>query len=289
MTLIAFAVQPDRAEICTDTLTYAANGRTLGRHGKVHPLPHLNSAMLTQGAAGLAALWAFRLSSFTEDALDFDDLDKLAAQELPATWDGLNHDRPGSSDSIVFHVGFSPAAGRFLAYGYPSINRFRRADLTDRFYAMPALLSHDPAAPADEQQWTDLARLIRRERALAPIESGHKVFIGGDVVLTRIEVGCLQQRTIHTFDDTGLEFRQMVAGTLHPFSQLGPCPCGSGKALVVCHGFAPDSKCTCGSGRTFGACCRVDPPPSTHPLPSRRDRREAARRSTSTILEGRTS
>jgi hypothetical protein len=37
--------------------------------------------------------------------------------------------------------------------------------------------------------------------------------------------------TIHSFDDPD-EFRQMVAGTLHTFAQVGPCPCGTGRRLV---------------------------------------------------------
>ena len=36
---------------------------------------------------------------------------------------------------------------------------------------------------------------------------------------------------IHSFDEPD-EFRQMVAGTVHPFAQEGPCPCGTGRRFL---------------------------------------------------------
>lgn len=258
MTLIAFNVKPSHVDIVTDTLTYDANGRTLGRGSKVHLLAHLDAAMLSQGSGDLGNAWSYALSSFTEDA-DFDGLDALAQTLLPGVWEQVVVTQARISDSIVFHLGYSREHGQFKAYAYPSITGFQRTDVTDRLYVMPAPTSEDPTEPRMVKDWVTLAKRIRHERALAPITSGLKVFIGGDVVHTRLKVGEITQRKIHTFDDTGEEFCQMVAGTLHPLGQLGPCPCGSDTPMIDCHGLPPDGPCNCSSGKIFGECCRVSP------------------------------
>lgn len=84
--------------------------------------------------------------------------------------------------------------------------------------------------------------------------------IGGDVTLTTLtRGGHAEQRVIHRY--TTDDFEAMVAGTLHPMIQLGPCDqCDSGERLVDCCLYKVfDEPCLCGSGETFGDCCKVDP------------------------------
>jgi hypothetical protein len=265
MTMIAFTVRPDGASIITDTLSYLQNGRSLGTVGKVHPMPHLDAVVITQGGSEFGRLWKFYVD---RNELAFDDLGPVAAEVLPLLW----ADHEDQYGATVFHVGYSPQAGRFKAYAHSSKRGFVPEDVTDEMVAMPLPLSDPPGhRPESEADWTDLAVQIRRERALAPI--GLKVFVGGDVFLTSLERGSITQRKIHTFDDSGDEFRLMVAGTAHPLGQLGDCTCGSGQMMALCHQYKPNEPCACMSGQPFRACCSVTP---EQILAERAARREAA-------------
>jgi hypothetical protein len=257
MTMIACTTRPDGADIITDTLTYRSNGRTMGQTTKLFPMPHIDTVVMTQGGGEFGARWKYAMACIGDqlDALSFDDLAEAAPQALPDIW----KDTEGASgyEGTVFHVGFSPAAGRFKAYIYSSHRDFESYDVTDELCATPLPISDPPdARPESEVEWADLAVQIRRERALAPL--GLKVFVGGDVFLTRLERGSISQRKIHTFDDSGEEFRLMVAGTAHPVAQLGPCECGSGEVAEACHPYMPpEEPCTCRSGAPWQGCCRV--------------------------------
>lgn len=258
MTMIAFNVTAHGADILTDTLAYTRNGRSLGRTSKVRLLPHADTAVLSQGSGDLGQAWVHALGAL-DRADDFDDLDEGAQQQLPRLWALLNEQRHGGEvDSIVFHLGYSPTSGGFRAYAYPSIDDFARLDVTG-FYAMPAPFTELGDAPATVTEWVSLAQRIREERAMAPVGQG-KVFVGADVLHTRLERGSSTTRKVHTFDDTGEELLRMVHGTMHPLFQLSPCPCGSGATVADCHAMPGGDPCNCGSGRTFAACCQVPGP-----------------------------
>lgn len=256
MTLVAFTVQPNSADIITDTLTYRRNGRSLGATTKVLSLPHLDAAVMTQGGGEFGQQWDYILGSAQDqaDSFTFDDLSPLATSLLPELGESLEG-VAGHCDSVVFHVGYSPSAGRFKAFGYSSTQGFREVDVSDEMCCMPQPLT-EVQRPASVTQWVALAKQLRNERALAPI--GLKWFVGGSVHHTRLERGSITQRRVHTFDGSGPEFARMIEGTAHPQAQLADCSCGSGDITEMCHPHAPaDAACTCGSGRTYGDCCRV--------------------------------
>jgi uncharacterized protein YchJ len=65
-------------------------------------------------------------------------------------------------------------------------------------------------------------------------------------------------RRVYTFDDSGPEFACMMAGSLHPISQAGPCECNSGRRFVDCCLAAIHAEpCPCQSGQTFARCCSI--------------------------------
>jgi hypothetical protein len=201
------------------------------------------------------------------------------------------------TNSVVFLVGYSATERSFVAYGYASDFDFESMRL-DGVYAMPSPLDRRPGdvelhrirkhlrtyaewlgddvakadmatdrlgslppgpVPRKPADWVDLAKKIRRDRAMARIESGLKNHVGGDVIHTTVRVGSSTNRRIHTFADSGAEFAQMMAGTLHPISQAGPCECGSGKRYVdCCLRDMADEPCPCRSEKTFADCCSVN-------------------------------
>lgn len=258
MTLIAFKAEPDAAHVMTDTLSYMPTGRWMGRTSKINLMPHADAAMIAQGPGSLTALWRHWLAVHGQHVANIDDLDAVATDQLPKLWEALTHPIDAGAEGIVFHLGYSPEHGRMKAYSYPSNLGFARQDVSDGAYIIPAPVSRQPD-PASEDEWRDLALTLRHERALASVTSGMKVFVGGEVTLTHIEPGAVTQRRIHTFDDRpdNPEFQQMVAGTLHPSGQLGPCLCGSGNIQALCHELPDDRDCPCGSKSPFGECCRV--------------------------------
>jgi hypothetical protein len=135
-------------------------------------------------------------------------------------------------------------------------------------YAVRALARlPEPAVPVTDGDWTALARDVRQQRAVeADLYSGLKMYIGGDALLTRLERGQQTTRRLLTFDDSGPEFEQMMAGSLHPAGQLGPCPCGDGgRFRDCCLTELNDQPCPCGSARTFADCCLVDLPAAVGP------------------------
>lgn len=198
----------------------------------------------------------------------------------------------------AYLVGRSPRRGRFVAYVYPSTESFQRVDITGEMHVTPAppgvkptdleirhmqrlgaalaaaglphveLPPGEPVTePATDEQWAQLAQRIFRGRALATMDSGLKIPVGGKVTLTRIEVGKTCQRGVHTFTDD--DFTAMVAGTLHPDAQLAACQCGSGRRFLDCHLPPAGAPCPCMSGKRFGECCRAETPRRPRPPPPR--------------------
>lgn len=297
MTLIAVHATDDHAEIVTDTLSYTATQRHLRRTSKVLLVPHLDAALTTHGSAEFSTYWevkALRLGAVDFD--EFLDKAPVALREVWEELTMIAEHRnaihggnrlPPRSTAIC--VGYSPAQGRFRAVGFSTDTDFA-PDEIDGVWVVPSPLHARPSdfelaridelfgqlleepdkargalrclpplePPESVLGWRTLAVVIRRTRALADMYSGLKMYVGGDVIHTRLERGLATQRRIHTFDDTGEEFARMMAGSLHPAGQLGACSCGSGRRLVECclEAIYADP-CPCGSGSRFADCCRV--------------------------------
>ncbi len=102
-------------------------------------------------------------------------------------------------------------------------------DALDLWRSLPPL-----ARPNTEKDWVDLARRVRQQRALIDIRTGLKVFVAGELHLTKLQRGQVTTRTVHSFNDQGEELAQMVAGTMHPIALALPCLCGSGERFKDC-------------------------------------------------------
>ena len=211
----------------------------------------------------------------------------LMAEHRSAIYGG---DRAVPPRSIALAVGYSHRADRFQAFTYssaddfepveqrglwviPSPLTFRPSDIEQsRLEAtfeetfgdkspVEALRSLPPVpTPKTDGQWRALGQLVRFQRAVqSDLYSGLKMYVGGDALLTTLERGAQTTRRLFTFADSGPEYDQMMAGSLHPIGQLGPCGCDSGERFVdCCLKQIADDPCPCGSGAgSFAACCRV--------------------------------
>lgn len=290
MTLIAFHTEADRADIITDTWWYTRTAREVETTSKVHLLPHLDAAFMTQGSTNFQKAWSAYAIDIGHKASSFDEFHRRTEETLPAVWKELNgYDGYSPPPSTLFNVGWSRRDRRFNAYAYASGTGWRTMPV-DGLYVMPSPLDvrpfdieldrleqhfmanfgdatpvtrlrqlDRPTPPDSVEEWVALAEKVRRHRSLAHLYSGFKTYIGGHVIHTRLEEGASTQRRIHAFNDTGEEFRQMMAYSLHREGQLGPCQCDSGRRLIDCclpQIFA--EPCPCASGETFENCCLVD-------------------------------
>jgi hypothetical protein len=200
---------------------------------------------------------------------EFDEWDAAAREVLPALWavvetaeDLTQPVHAVGAQSWVFHAGWSVSRQRMVAYEYASDDGFAGRDVTDqRFLSSPAPLAPPERPPSSKGAWLAYADELFNNRALAPVNSGHKCVFGDDLILTRIERGTVTQERIGHIATDDLRFRQALTGTCHPLGQLGPCHCGSGGPFAVCcpHLLNPHTPCPCHSGRTFGECHWVDP------------------------------
>lgn len=289
MTLVAFDVADDRAEVVTDTLAYSEPGMrwVWPEEDKTLTLDRLAAVVACQGTGDFTDLWLARARTLAETARSFDEFVTAADVGVRDCWEVVqdyldaHNRRTGASKrarSTTFLVGWSHRAGRFVAYGYASHLGWERVEV-DTPFVMPtpvgarpsslelSMLSAEagaslPGYPSLEPG-TDLvaaAKRARRTRALALPQTGRKWVVGGSLVRTVVTRDGCTTEIVHRFDDLdapGDEFKLLVAGTLHPYAQLGPCPCGSGQRASGCHLMPPEVPCPCQSGERFGDCCRV--------------------------------
>jgi SEC-C motif len=294
MTLIAFSTSKNRADILTDSWSYSAGGRRIGSDSKVHSIAHLDAASATQGSCEFDALWHLGVSAMAMHVGSFDGFVQEAGPYLRVAWgDVRERDRTPSFVSII---GYSPEESRFKAYQFDSDSDFERQDVEQAFI-IPAPVDIRPSdlelarlkgsllagqsesdraeiltvfedwhqrpgliAPTTVKGWVQLGKHARASRALAPsVTSGLKVFVAGDLFHAVLKRGEFTTSRVHRFNDSGAEFAQLVAGTLHPVSQYGPCSfCDSGRPYVDCHlASRATQPCPCGSGKPFQACCSV--------------------------------
>ena len=287
MTLVAFVARDDSADIITDTLSYTRNGRHIGKATKVVTIPHLETAIATQGDLRTGHEWMHTARSLAGDVADFDEL-------VAGVGAGFARTRPSPPcPTVAFCVGYSPTSARFRAvavgtdtgfepvaveglFVIPTPFAFRPSEVELARYItdvesgprpgdeenLELLRAFPPVqgSPGSPEEWVGLALAARRDRSLRATPSSRlKVFVGGELWHTRLERGLIVQSRTHVFDDAGEEFAAIMKGTEHPLGQLGPCPCGSGESyLECCLAAHVDEPCACGSGVAFGNCCSVE-------------------------------
>jgi hypothetical protein len=293
MTLIAFSANKNRADILTDTWSYSFGGRYIGADSKVHAISHLDAAYAVQGSCEFEALWNLGAIGLAMHVGSFDGFVQEAGPNLQRAWNSV--EERYRVPSVVSVIGYSPEASRFRAYQFASDSDFERQDLEAPFI-IPAPLDVRPSelelarlkgssllagsnheaemlamfedwhqkpglvAPTTVKGWVQLGKHARESRALAPpIGTGLKVFVAGDLFHAVLKRGEFTTSRVHRFNDSGAEFAQLVAGSINPVSQYGPCPfCYSGRPYVDCC-LAPyaTEACPCESGKPFQACCSV--------------------------------
>lgn len=260
MTLIAFRVGTDHAEIMSDSLAYGVEQVHIGHTSKVAVLNHLDTAIVTAGPTDLARWWKGTAASTIGLAGDFDELREVAPDHLRQVWAAIPPMPGPGRRGTVFHIGWSPSQDRFAACAFRSDDDWQPHDLTDQQLVCEPPMDLAEAPPMTDEEWTALAVRVRQQWTLQPSSGQPHCAIGGHVVLTRLERGLSSQRRIHSFPTEGWEFRRTLIGSLHPLGQLGPCICGSGQPYAVCHLRWRDHEapCVCGSEQPFAGCCRVD-------------------------------
>lgn len=262
MTLIAFATYSrDRAEFITDTGWYTSRVSHLGHCAKHVLLPHIDAAVVAGGdhefnvKAKTTLLWA------SSDLPTFDDLADYAPDLLRELW-AANAAHRDATTATVFLLGWSAAAGKFVARGYAADRDFEPFSIPG-LWVMPTPWSMRPSrleaeriaqeerddpttleaieiwkrrdptpAPRTRQEWVDLAITARQERSLQTTTA--RVIVAGDVFHTVIKRGSAHTERIHRFDDGGDEFQWMLRGTEHPLAQTLECGCGSGRVYGEC-------------------------------------------------------
>ena len=285
MTLIAFSTGPDHADVVTDTWCYTQGGRRIDERAKLDVVGRGRVAVLAAGSSTFGDQWRLLAAEIAARSPTFDVFADAAGYALRRLWDDYvtacrDHGWT-PHDSTAFAVGFSPARGRYTAYAWDTLLALERMTV-DGLYVGPASSgralgtferlrleqmgagtatldrwsSFEPfPTPQTDDDWRTLADEVRRTRTLAttPLH----VFVGGDLVRARLRPDSTAVDVIHRFPDD--DFAQVVAGTLHPEGQAGPCPrCDSGRRYIDCHLTNLNTKpCPCGSSATFDGCCSI--------------------------------
>jgi hypothetical protein len=259
VTLVAWHVTDDYAEVLTDTLAYGAGEAELAHVSKVTTFPHVDMLTAGKGPEELGAFWNAEVALDTVDpGGGVDRLRDLAMVGLPVIWNGLDRVTGRRGGGMIWHFGWSASQLRFVGDKFEISNDSElRHEHLSGFSSSPALAS-PPPPPVSDADWIRFVEAVYAEHSYVLAEN---TMIGGDLILTRLERGSITQRRIHSLPDDDWRFRRMMCGTVHRQGQLGPCVCGSGQPFIVCcltTRFSPDWLCPCETGPKFVDCHRVD-------------------------------
>lgn len=264
MTLVAFALRPDGADVVTDSLSYGTDMYDHEMVDKLAAFPQWDTVVTGVGPVDLTAGWRERLRLVAPLVAGFDVLDQLAPEVLAALWADIPNREAGRATGTIVHVGWSARRGRFAASLFDASYGFTCTDLTDhRLLVLPHPHSYVPRrVPESDHDWRKLAEASHEDWTLAGPRSLLDLTyrIGGDVVRTSVSRGELQRRVVHTFPTHGRQWRWSLIGSTAVEGQLGPCSCGSGLPSCMCHlPSCYDRPCPCPSGKTLGECHAIMP------------------------------
>lgn len=204
MTAAIFNISPDQIYLAMDTL--AMNGDARKPYfftTKFYPLPHLHGAMFATGVGDLADRWSAKLVKFlARDIHHLDEYVTPALQELGQEF-GLDE----KLTTTVYHIGYSEAEQRYVAFAYRSTNGFKSERLPYGFATKPPV-EVAPAASND-----DLIRIMDLQRAEDnSLPFDERVHIGGEIQLLILQSKTMTIQTIHRFDDYEDLYSQMFDG-----------------------------------------------------------------------------
>jgi hypothetical protein len=271
MTLTAFVIRPDEVEIVTDTASSGPSSTFTLIDAKQRAFPTLDAVVHGRGAALVARQWEDDRAAAAMWGSTFDAWHDDARATLPELWasccerkerEGV-FDDGGLSASRIFHFGWSDSRERFVAIEYDSGDEFTGHDWSDHDGVWIWAPRHDPGpVPKSDAEWVDYIARVRDASAdpMVCATVGQWQF-GGELLHTRLRRGEIVTRRIHRFADDW-PYRRQFIGTLNYRGQLGPCVCGSGQPMRVCHlvhADQSDKACACGSGELFRDCHLIDP------------------------------
>lgn len=297
MTFVAISCQGNHAEILVDTAAYSANLRIIQETTKLHVLPHLDAAIASGGLAEFSAWARFAMESDARlSAATFDELVEKLPDVLPPIFRTYVADRGATKcPAVLLVVGYSAAAGQFVAFElgsdddftprpitgtfvHPTPWRLRPshreyelllqayeelgahpdivADIRDNWLTMPA-----PDPKITPSKLVDLALQTREDRSM-----GGGIPIHGRLMHTTLRQGRHTTRSVWTFPNEGPDFDRFIEGRDHPRAQAMDCWCGSGRNVLDCCRAGDLTKpCRCESGKTFADCCLIPKPSPLSP------------------------
>lgn len=198
----------------------------------MHPLGHAATVVATCGSTYLAERFLGWARNQVAD--DVDELARASSKVLAGMWDDIRA-VAGDMTSVIYLFGFSGSKRRYVGYGLSGAAPgrlawkpidvcmhghvdFDRPPPTSKFFVSPNDGTLDGlAAPTTADGWADLAQLVRHDQITKPPDRRYP--IAGTVIYTLMtEEGAVVQVPIRRFDDTGEEFRALMAGTAHPLA-----------------------------------------------------------------------
>lgn len=265
MTLISMQVTQDKVVFVTDSLSTSDQALELCfERDKVRQVDG-PSAFTACGPVELGARWHLLAQQPVMAGMGPEQVSEIAGHILPRVWSGI--DKPpwtGRDSGLVLYAGWSDSQRSFLGYKHDSARDFRGVEVVPgAVEGSPAFAGPLPAVGATDREWAAFAWAQYEAYSLVSmLARGGKLYLGGPIVLSELTRGGLEHRQIGCLPMGGWQLRKMLVGSLHPYGQLGPCICGNGKPMTLCHlrRMADTDACPCGEGRPFFECRHyVDP------------------------------
>ncbi|MFH6687315.1 hypothetical protein QVL82_00550 [Cellulosimicrobium funkei] len=281
----------DCAIIVTDTWSYSASARHMAPSDKCRVYPSRRLAVTVQGSSAFGSWWCAAIEELGSASADFDTLNLYGPEALRAGWQG----HPGAGDTLVVHVGWSKAIGRFTITVLDSRHDFEPEPYEGVFVHPTPIgykFSPNELERAEKDHLGALADDITPERAQMHEQNMEMVRAGDRPVpslpdnanhvsfaefvrdnrarkaahtMHHVLVGGSLYCTMLAYDAVQVvklhdfpDDPSVLVGTLHPVAQSSPCRCGADKPWIECHGALElDDPCRCKSGAPFRDCCAI--------------------------------
>ncbi|MEV4670000.1 MULTISPECIES: hypothetical protein [unclassified Microbacterium] len=205
MTLLMYTVWQDAAEIVSDTLVTAADGRTPVRYqSKVWAIPRLNLAMATTGTAEIGAALHAQLNADLA-IVDVEGANATAPGRLRAIERELISIAGDIGSTTVYLFGFPHESELLSAFKYTSMDggTFESQRIPAGEFAVkpkPQTFTLSSAPDAREEKIALACRV--RDEQLDLMEAGAKaVAIGGELMAFLVENGSVQAERLFRFPD----------------------------------------------------------------------------------------
>lgn len=215
MSLLIVQHLPGAVLVCTDTLATTPEGEPYLLVTKCSVVPHLDMVIAGTGVAELTERWR-RAAASQILARDIDMLDRYTPEILRPTWAEVLADNDGvPPTATVYHFGWSWEREEYVGYAYRSTRDFESEPLEPGMRVKP-----EPVGPFNaDDGFVELAERIRCEQA--ELSPEHRIYIGGDLILTALHEQTILTRRLHRFADFEEQWLLMNE-TIHRHNQAEP-------------------------------------------------------------------